>query len=84
MKNFERINITSEKLLKNDELINLKGGTGSGPCWYCHCNTGTIPQWYVRAETELDAETHGDNDHWCDNQGYTDCFRAGSDSMCWT
>jgi hypothetical protein len=47
MKNFERLSINSEKLLKNEELITLRGGAEEEP--YCgggpHCgvkSTGVV------------------------------------------
>lgn len=37
MKNIKELNINPEKLIKNDELLNLKGGDeGSGPCGTSH------------------------------------------------
>jgi hypothetical protein len=46
MKNFERIIINNEKLLKNYELLSLKGGTEVGTCYGCWGSGGFIGHVY--------------------------------------
>jgi hypothetical protein len=37
MKKLNKLGITPEKILKNEELINLQGGYGGGSGLYCRC-----------------------------------------------
>jgi natural product precursor len=39
MKKLGKLNINSSKVIKNEELIALKGGYGGGDC-HCMCYTG--------------------------------------------
>lgn len=41
MKKIGKLSINSEKIIKNDELVNLKGGTYDGSCLYCWCKNSS-------------------------------------------
>ena len=77
MKNLERISISSEKLLKNNELINLRGGEEEGNAWMkCTCdgpaNPPFLDEWekcYNDATVMTnDINRHCQNGGTCDNQ----------------
>jgi hypothetical protein len=38
MKKLNKFQINSDKLLKNDELLVLKGADGGGACCFCYAN----------------------------------------------
>ncbi len=45
MKKLVKISISPEKIMKNEELINLQGGYSGGcPIYFCQC-TGTLGTW---------------------------------------
>ncbi|MGV8137958.1 MAG: hypothetical protein AB2L20_22335 [Mangrovibacterium sp.] len=47
MKKLGKLSINPEKLMKNEELVNLKGGYGqSGSYWICDCD-GVEKKFYV-------------------------------------
>jgi hypothetical protein len=58
MKKLEKLSINPEKVIKNDELVNLRGGYDPCPCdpgysyFYCQCwypdwGTLEIRKWYA-------------------------------------
>ena len=56
MKNFKRIKINSEKMLKNDELLSLKGGSEVGTCYACWGYSGFLGHCYGTGLTQEEAK----------------------------
>jgi len=42
MKKLGKLNINPEKVMKNEELETLKGGSGTGSMWYCKHHEGIV------------------------------------------
>ena len=55
MKKLNRLQINSEKIMKNEELIVLRGGYGSFKCRCGHCDDFTTGCFDVNAPTLEDA-----------------------------
>jgi hypothetical protein len=53
MKKLNKLQINSEKLMKNEELITLRGGYGT--CYYCYSNGGYVGKFYGCCFTESEA-----------------------------
>lgn len=63
MKILSKLNINREKILRNEELVNLRGGGHYVDCesplqeWYCEC-TGSVGAWYGCYLTADEAYTY--------------------------
>jgi hypothetical protein len=80
MKNLRKIDFKFKNFLEPEELIHLKGGTESDPCWVCKCDEG-VGTWYDRQATKEIAEQKGRDAHYCLND-LLSCSAAGSPGMC--
>jgi len=63
MKKLGKLTINPDKIIKNEELVNLRGGYGDEK-YLCKCNPPAIGTWigYYDSQAEVDAAI----EEWCD------------------
>jgi hypothetical protein len=74
MKKLGKLEISPEKIMKNEELINLQGGYEGCPWYSCQCY-GTAGTWhgsYCSAQAVADAISY-----WCINGTGGNCTYIG-------